>query len=365
MDQSFSLLIKPASFDCNLRCAYCFYLPKAAIFGNQVHRMSRETLQKLTAGYLAVPMAQHTFGWQGGEPTLMTLDFFREAVRLQKEYAHGKTVANSLQTNGTLLDDDWGKFLHDEKFLVGISIDGPAEIHNRYRLTAGGTGSHAQVMHGLEVLQRGQVEFNALTLVSAANQGEPVAVYRYLKSLGIDFHQYIECVEFDATGQRHPYALAPGQWGQFLCQIFDEWFTHDVGKVSVRLFDSIVSRLVTGTPTVCPMAGNCCNYLVVEHNGDVFPCDFFVKDDLRLGNVKSDDLARLHSLPAYRGWGAHKDPHQVGCSACRYLPLCMGDCPKNRRDGVSFLCRDWQMFYEYTIGRFELIARQINRQGVK
>ncbi len=365
MDQSFSLLIKPASFDCNLRCSYCFYLPKAAIFGPQPHRMSRETLQKITANYLALALKQHTFGWQGGEPALMTLDFFRQAVRLQQQYGRGKTIANSLQTNGTLLNDGWGKFLHDQNFLVGISIDGPAELHDRFRQNAGGAGSHGQVMQGLAVLQRHRVEFNALTLVSAANQKHAVTVYRYLKKLGIHFHQYIECVEFDQNGQRQPYALAPGEWGKFLCQIFDEWFAGDVGKVSVRLFDSILSRLATGVPTVCPMAGNCCNYLVVEHNGDVYPCDFFVKAELKLGNINQSSFAELRALPGYRDWGMLKNPRQERCSRCRYLPLCMGDCPKHRTGGFSTLCQDWQMFYDYTIGRFEAIAQKINDRSIR
>ncbi len=361
MNESFSLLLKPASFDCNLRCRYCFYLPKEELFGAGSHRMDRETLETLTRSYLAMPMETHTFGWQGGEPTLMGVDFFREAVRLQEKYRKGGSVGNALQTNGTLLDDEWGKFLHDSRFLVGISIDGPAELHDRFRKHADGRGSHAEVMRGLDVLKRNRVEFNALTLVSAANQDHPVEVYRYLKELGINFHQYIECVEFGPGGERMPFAVQPGKWGEFLCKIFDEWYPNDTRTVSIRLFDSIVSRLVTGVPTICPMGGNCCNYLVIEHNGDVFPCDFQVRPELRLGNIRETGFAELRALPRYREWGTTKDPHSARCSACRYLPLCMGDCPKNRNGAESALCEDWKLFYSHTIERFEALASELTR----
>ncbi len=362
MNESFSLLLKPASFDCNLRCRYCFYLPKEELFGSGVHRMDRETLEAVTRSYLAMPMASHTFGWQGGEPTLAGVEFFREAVRLQREHAAGGSVANALQTNGTLLDDEWGKFLRENRFLVGISIDGPAELHDRFRIRADGGGSHAGVMRGLGVLKRHGVEFNALTLVSAANQDRPVEVYRYLKELGVNFHQYIECVEFDRDGKRRPFALSPGRWGEFLCRIFDEWYPADTRTVSIRLFDSILSRLATGVPTICPMSGNCCSYLVVEHDGGVYPCDFHVRPEYRLGNIRETGFAELRALPRYRGWGAVKDPHSAKCSACRWLPLCMGDCPKNRSAGESALCGDWQLFYSHTIERFERLASGIARR---
>lgn len=361
MSGSFSLLLKPVSFDCNLRCRYCFYLPKEELFGSGIHRMSRETLEAVTRSYLAVPMKRHTFGWQGGEPTLMKVEFFREAVRLQKQYASGSEISNALQTNGTLLDDEWGKFLSDNRFLAGVSIDGPARLHDRFRLYADGRGSHAEVMRGIGVLKRHRVEFNALTLVSASNQEHPVEIYRYLKELGINFHQYIECVEFDREGKRRPFALAPGKWGEFLCRIFDEWYPADTRSVSVRLFDSILSRLTAGVPTVCPMGGNCCNYLVIEHDGSVYPCDFHVHPEYRLGSIRETGLGLLYELPRYREWGTVKDPRSAKCSACRWLPLCMGDCPKNRTAAGSALCEDWQLFYSHTIERFERLAAGLAR----
>lgn len=365
MNETFSLLLKPASFDCNLRCRYCFYLPKEELFGPGVHRMDFGTLEAVTRSYLALPMKRHTFGWQGGEPTLMGVDFFREAVKLQKRYSVGgcRRIENALQTNGILLDDEYCKFLHENRFLVGISIDGPENLHDRFRRHADGRGSHREVMRGVELLKRHWVEFNALTLVSAANQDHPVEIYRYLKSLGIRFHQYIECVEFDGEGKRQPFALSPGKWGEFLCRLFDEWYRFDTRTVSIRLFDSILSRLVTGIPTICPMGGNCCNYLVVEHDGNVYPCDFHVFPELRLGNIHESGFAELRELPRYRSWGMIKDPHSEKCSSCRWLPLCMGDCPKNRTKAGSTLCEDWQLFYTHTIERFESLAAELSRQS--
>ncbi|MCL1888518.1 MAG: anaerobic sulfatase maturase [Kiritimatiellaeota bacterium] len=362
----FSLLIKPASGDCNLRCAYCFYLGKGALFGKGAHRMSTATLEAVTRAFFACPMDTYTFAWQGGEPALMGLAFYREAVRLQKKLLPaGARCANAFQTNGTLLDDEWARFFKDENFLVGVSIDGPQRLHDARRRDIAGAGSHARVMRGLECLQRHGVEHNALTLVSASNADHPQEVYQYIRGLGVAYHQYIECVELNAEGRPRPYALRPGQWGDFLCAVFDAWFARDTRAVSVRHFDSVLSRLATGVPATCPMSGNCCNYFVVETNGDVFPCDFFVEPRHVLGNIARDPLGALAASDAYQNFGRGKDPCSATCSACRFLPLCMGDCPKNRASAGSFLCADWQRFYGHTIGRFEQLAASLaNQAGV-
>lgn len=364
MSASFSLLIKPVSLDCNLRCSYCFYLPKAELFGRQAHRMTPEVLEKVTRDYLSLPMETHTFGWQGGEPTLAGLDFFREAVSVQRSARRGGAIQNVLQTNGTLLDDDWGSFLHEAGFLVGISIDGPASLHDRFRLHEDGRGSHTDVLRGLEILKRHRIEHNVLTLVSAANREHPVEVYRYLRDeLGLRYHQYIDCVEFGRDGTLLPYSLRPGQWGRFLCSVFDEWYPRDTHTVSIRLFDSIVSRLATGIPTICPMGGDCRHYLVIEHNGDLYPCDFHVRPETLLGNIAHVPLSAVRSSARYRSWGQIKNPRSSTCDHCRYLPLCMGDCPKNRLPGTprTLLCDDWKLFYDHTIERFELLADEVSR----
>jgi len=306
-------------------------------------------------------MRHYQFGWQGGEPTLAGVDFFRRAVRLQRKYGHGKAVTNAIQTNGTLLNDEWGRFLHDNRFLTGISIDGPAALHDRFRTYPDGRGSHAEVMRGLDILKCHEVEFNALTLVSAANQNHPVEIYRYLNGLGVHFHQYIDCVEFDGNGRLQPFALTPGKWGEFLCRIFDEWYLRDTQTVSIRLFDSILSRLVTGIPTVCPMGNSCRNYFLVERDGDLYPCDFHVSLENRLGSVHMTDFGRLWDSGSFREWGTVKEPRSERCAACRFLPLCMGDCPKNRISGASILCEDWRTFYSHTIERFEELAARLSR----
>jgi len=362
MPDAFSLLVKPASGDCNLRCDYCFYLPKRELFPAP-RRMSPETLEAVTRRFLECPMPVHAFGWQGGEPTLMGLDFYREAVRLQRLHApRGARVANAFQTNGVLLDDEWAVFLRENRFLVGLSLDGPARLHDRRRRAAGGGGSYAAAERGLHALLRRKVDVNALVLVSDAIQGYPEVVYRHLKSLGVLHHQYIECLEFGEDGVRRPYALSPGRWGKFLCRLFDEWYPRDIGTVSVRPFDSIVSRLATGRPTMCPMDGNCGGYVVVETNGDVFPCDFHVRPELRLGNANTAGFGEMRASETYRTFGAGKDPRPTspGCADCRWLPLCMGDCPKNRRNGASAFCSDWRMFFEHTIERFERLAARIS-----
>ena len=353
---NFSLLIKPASGDCNLRCGYCFYLPKREMFPAAWRRMDSATLETMTRKYLACEIQSHTFAWQGGEPTLMGLPFFREAVKMQKRY-DGRPAcrtSNAIQTNGTRLDDAWCEFFRDNKFLVGISIDGPAAINDKFRLDASWQSAHPATLRGVRLLAKHACDFNALTVVSTANQNHPEEVYNYLKSLGINYHQYIECVE------SAPFAVHPEKWGAFLCRVFDEWYrSGDCGRVSVRLFDSVVSRLLTGVPTVCPMAGDCRNYFVVECDGSVYPCDFYVAPELRLGNITTDDFPALCEHPVYTEFGRRKKPESPECATCKWLPLCMGDCPKNRRASRSALCAGWKMFYSHTIERFESLAAQI------
>ncbi len=360
MNEFFPILVKPASFNCNLHCRYCFYLPKEKFFGSGIHRMSQETLEVLTRSYLAIPMEQYLFAWQGGEPTLMGIHFFRKAVQLQQRYsAEGRIIHNILQTNGTLLNDEWGKFLHENHFLTGISIDGPKSLHDRFRRYANNRGTYREVMRGLGILKKFRVEFNSLTLVSAANQNHPEEVYRYLKELGIRYQQYIECAEFNESGELQSFALSPGKWGEFLCRLFDEWYREDTQRISIRLFDSILSRLTTGIPTVCPMGGNCCNYLVAEHNGNIYPCDFHVRPEYCLGNICKTNFQTFWNSSEYRKWGQTKDPHSEKCLDCRWLPLCMGDCPKNRLSTGSVLCNDWKLFYSHTIERFERLASKL------
>jgi uncharacterized protein len=368
-ERYFSLLVKPTSADCNLRCAYCFYLPKAALYPETpTHRMSEAVLERMIASYMGEGRQPFSFGWQGGEPTLMGAEFFRRVTELQNGYGvRGASVSNGLQTNATLITDELAAHLAEYNFLVGVSLDGPATIHDANRLTVDGRGSHAAVWRGIETLRRHRVEFNVLVLVNAANVGQPAEVYRYLRDHDVLFHQYIECVEFDAQGRLQPYAVTGEQWGDFLCGLFDEWVKADTRRVSVRLFDSIVTLMVEGFANVCHMGTDCRQYLLVEHNGDVYPCDFFVQPDLKLGNVATHTWAAMLASPAYEAFGARKAGWNAACRDCEFVRYCAGDCPKHRLGGgvepsrLSWLCAGWKRFYRHALPGLEAIAADIRR----
>lgn len=367
----FSLLIKPASADCNLNCSYCFYLEKKSLYPEQkIHRMSDETLEKMISGYMKTEQPQYSFGWQGGEPTLMGLDFFRKVTTLQEKYGQkGAIVANGLQTNATLITDDMAEHFAKYKFLLGVSLDGPPEIHDLYRKKLAGSGSHADVMRAIEILKKHKVEFNILTLVSKSNVSKALEVYNYLTSNGFSYHQYIPCVEFDADGKPLPWTITGKEWGNFLCSVFDTWFSGDTRKVSVRLFDSILMYLVEGQRNVCVMGKNCCQYLVVEHNGDVYPCDFFVKSELKLGNIMNSTWEELQDSETYKSFGALKSKWSGACENCEFLEICSADCLKNRLPQsqnnprtLSWHCEGWKIFFGHSLRKFKKLAEQIRRE---
>ncbi len=366
----FSLLIKPASADCNLNCEYCFYLEKCDIYPEtRRHRMSDEVLEKLISSYLATDQPFYSFGWQGGEPTLMGTAFFKKVVKLQQKYGRpGSSVGNGLQTNATLITDEMATLFADYKFLLGCSLDGPAEIHDLYRQTTDSVGSHERVVKGIDLLSEKRVEFNILVLVSQANVHRAEEVYQYLVEEGHTYHQYIPCVEFDEKGDLLPYAISGSEWGDFLCRIYDLWYPKDAYKVSIRQFDAVLNQLVDGNAGVCTMGNNCCQYFVVEYNGDVYPCDFFVDEPLRLGNILSDSWDSLLKSPLYRQFGARKKQWHPQCETCEVLPLCQGDCIKHRvaveckAGNLSRLCDGWQQFYTHSAHGFEVLAESIRQQ---
>jgi len=368
----FSLLVKPASADCNLRCRYCFYLDRCELYPETPrHRMSDDVLEHMLSTFLATDQPEHSIGWQGGEPTLMGLEFFKKVTALEKQYGRpGCMVANGLQTNTTLIDDAWAQHLARYNFLVGVSIDGPPEVHDKYRTFVNGRGAHADVMRGLEFLKRHHAEYNVLTLVSQSNVKRPVETYHYLRDeLGVAFHQYIECVEFDSDGSLQPFAITGKEWGDFLCSVYDEWVRcGDTRRVSIRLFDSIVTLMMDGYPNVCAMGRDCRSYLVVEHNGDVFPCDFYVRPDLKLGNIMENSWEELLDSPAYKKFGARKTQWNEKCAECKYLQYCAGCCPKNRPakgqdpTRLSWLCDGWIQFFEHALPKLESIADDARRE---
>lgn len=364
----FSLLVKPAGADCNLRCAYCFYLPQTSLYPEvRSPRMTEAVLERMIASYLTTPQPQYAFGWQGGEPMLMGLEFFRRVTDLQQRYAlPGAAIANGLQTNGTLITDAWAEHLARYRFLVGVSLDGPPEMHDRFRRTIGGQPTHAEVVRGIEILRRHGVEFNILTLVSQANVRRAVELYRYLCDQGFSYQQYIECVEFDRQGRRRPWAIEPEAWGDFLCALYDEWVRTDTRRVSIRLFDALVAVLAGAPVPMCSLGSECREYFVVEHNGDVFPCDFFVRKELRLGNVLTDSWESLVQSPLYGQFAVLKRQVAASCGGCPYHRLCHGDCLKNRGWDVgrdprrrSALCEGWKRFYRHALPGLERLAAEV------
>lgn len=375
----FHLMTKPMGSKCNLDCTYCFYLEKEHLYpATDSFRMKPEVLEAYVRGYIAAqPGPVVSFAWQGGEPTLAGVGFFRRVVELQRQYAAGRTIENALQTNGTLLDDEWGAFLAREKFLVGLSVDGPAPLHDAYRVDKGGQASFERVMAGLEVLRKHGVEFNTLTTVHRRNVAAPLEVYRFLRAAGSCYLQFIPIVERaarpgtpaglwlaappelddDATLDEHvtEWSVRPAEYGEFLCRIFDEWVQHDVGRIFVQQFDSALANWVGEPAGVCVFTENCGRALAVEHNGDVYSCDHYVYPRYRLGNLLNTALPDLVDSPQQAAFGAAKSSTLPRyCRECPVRFACHGECPKHRflrtphgEPGLNYLCRGYQRFFTH------------------
>ncbi|MFX1323721.1 MAG: anaerobic sulfatase maturase [Promethearchaeota archaeon] len=366
--KTFSLLIKPVSADCNLRCEYCFYIDHLD-YVEPKPRMSESTLETIIASYLQTDQNNNfAFGWQGGEPTLLGLKFWEKVVEFQTKYApRGAVISNGLQTNGTLITDELARLFAEYKFLLGVSLDGPHHLHDFYRKTINQTPSHSLVLRGIKRLKNANVEFNILTLVNNKTVKNASKIYQYLKDNEFYYHQYIPCVEFGPNGNLEPYSITGDEWGDFLCDLFENWIKNDINKVSIRLFDSIINYLINGTYNVCYMGNNCCQYFVVEYDGNVYPCDFFVRNDLLLGNVKTNSWDEIKKSPNYLKFGLKKASWNNRCNKCPYINLCHGDCQKFRitkKDqsrALSMLCKGWKKFYTNTLPRFNIIADKIKK----
>ena len=329
--------------------------------------MSDAVLEQLVSSYMRTEQDVHSFGWQGGEPTLMGLVFFKKIVQLQQQYGKpGAKVSNGLQTNGTLLSDEMAAFFTRRHFLLGVSLDGPENLHNKYRRTIDGEDSYRRVMKGIRCLRRQRTDFNILTLVSSANVKNPAEVYKHLKSEGVFYQQYVPCVEWDGAGRPLPWSISGEEWGRFFLGIFENWYPGDTRSISVRHFDSIIYYLVYGRHNVCYMSGDCDQYFLVEHTGDVYPCDFFVRPDLKLGNIAHNSWQELRESAAYRRFAAGKKRCNDACKDCEFLPYCNGDCLKHRPgDNVSklsALCEGWKLFYRETLPAFRELARGLTAQ---
>ena len=364
----FSLLIKPAGPDCNLACEYCFYACKSGLFAPGAHRMSNKVLGKLVSDYLKLGFEINNFSWQGGEPILMGLDFYKKAVSLQQEHGRdGQFVTNSFQTNGVGLDEKWCRFLSKYKFLVGISLDGPKELHDFYRRDKAGKGTFDCVMAGIEICRANKVEFNILVLLNNRNVTVPDELFDLFVEHRVRFLQFIPCIEKDAQSAKAAYfSITAEQYGDFLVRIFDRWLEFGPEKMSIRLFDSLMSYYINGVHTNCTFAKRCNDYVVAEHNGDVFCCDFFVEERFKLGNLSDSSIGELFNSKTKRAFAQQKQPDCNDCLICRHFPICRGGCPKDRvvlggdhRD-PSFFCASYKQFFERAGSKLmELSALQI------
>jgi uncharacterized protein len=370
----FHVMTKPAGPLCNLDCSYCFYVEKQDLFPKrQSHRMSDEVLERYIRGYIESQRSQEVqFAWQGGEPTLLGVKFFEQVIALQNRYAHGRTISNALQTNGTLLDDEWGEFLHRHQFLVGVSIDGPRHLHDAYRVDKQGRPTFDQVIRGIEILRKHRVDFNTLTVVNRENARRPLEVYRFLKGIGSGFIQFIPVVErenpladFLATppdpGQETlsaarvtRWSVRPVDYGQFLAAIFREWVRRDVGTVFVQTFDVTLGAWAGAPPGLCVFAPKCGDAVALEANGDVYSCDHYVYPEYRLGNITESTFPELLGSARQRKFGSDKtDALPDCCRTCRYLFACNGGCPKHRflqapngQPGLNYLCAGYKAFFK-------------------
>ena len=365
----FTLLIKPSGSDCNIDCKYCFYKDRAPEFGKGRQRMSDEVLDKLVKDYMRLGFPVSGFAWQGGEPTLMGVDFFRRAVELQKKYGRGgQQVSNTLQTNGVLVDDKWCRFFHDNKFLLGISIDGPKEFHDYYRRDHSGAGTFDKVMRGIQTCKKYKVEFSALVLLNNKNVEHPDELFDFLIENEMTYLQFIPCVETDpATGTIADFSITPQQYGEFLCRIFDRWYDYGTEKLNIRDFDSIVTFYVLGKHTICAYSKQCAGFLVVEHSGDCFCCEFFVEPKWRLGSILETPIEKLAASSKRRAFARAKQNLSNKCLLCKYLDICRGGCMKDRvrlgkgrQNRENYFCEGYKQFFDYTLPRFTQIAAAIN-----
>ncbi|MBL7153032.1 MAG: anaerobic sulfatase maturase [Phycisphaerae bacterium] len=367
--QPFTLLIKPSGSDCNVDCTYCFYKCRPAEIGEGRQRMSDEVLERLIKDYMQLGFPLAGFAWQGGEPTLMGLDFYKRAVELQKKYGKsGQEVGNSLQTNAILLNDKWCEFLHESKFLVGVSIDGPEEMHDYYRLDHSGAGTWGRVMRAIENCRKYEVEFNTLTLLNDRNVEHPGEVFDFLVGLGTKYLQFIPCVELDTTtGDVTNFSVTPEQYAEFMCRVLDRWVEYGPAKLSIRDFDSILSYYVTGRHTICTFDKQCSQYIVIEHKGDAYCCDFFVEPKWRLGSIMETPIEKLATCPTKRRFARKKQNLCNKCLVCRHLDVCRGGCMKDRAPfdkenfgRESYYCEAYRRFFDYAGPKFMQIAAEIN-----
>jgi uncharacterized protein len=384
---AFHVMLKPAGPSCNLDCTYCYYLEKKKLFSGDNFRMTDELLENFTRQFIEaneVPVV--TFTWQGGEPTLMGLDFYRKAIDYQKKYAGGKRIENAFQTNGTRLNDDWCNFFTDNNILVGISIDGAEHNHDRYRKTFSGRPTFGRVMNGIELLHKHKVEFNTLSVVNDYNVHYATETYRFLKKIGSGFMQFLPVVERIAENSDdnflklvapvHGYAkvtewsVNPVHFGKFLITIFDEWVRNDVARYYVQIFDTTLANYVGENPGLCVFNGTCGDALVMEHNGDLFSCDHFVYPEYFLGNIQEVPLIDMVKSQKQFDFGIDKRNRLPRyCLQCDVRYACHGECPKHRfmaapdgKPGLNYLCEGYKIFFKHVEPYMDYMAKELKNK---
>ena len=381
------VMLKPAGAHCNLACKYCYYLEKNNLYQNSHrHLMSDEMLEQFTREYIeAQTMPQVLFTWHGGEPLMRSIDFYKKALELQKKYAHGKQIDNVIQTNGTLLTDEWCEFFTKNHWLVGISIDGPQEYHDHYRVTPAGKPSWEKVMQGISLLKKHRVEWNAMAVVNAYNAEHPLEFYHFFRDNGCQYLQFTPIVErltehedgrtlaSLADDREIPLAdasVTPQQWGNFLCTIFDDWVRHDVGKTFVEIFDCTLANWMGVLPGICAYSKECGHAGVMEHNGDVYSCDHFVFPEYKLGNIRNQSLIDMLYGEKQQAFSRLKHtslPRQ--CKECDMEFACHGECPKNRfekdkygESGLNYLCQGYYQYYSNVAPYMDFMKRELLAQ---
>ncbi len=383
----FYVMAKPAGATCNLACEYCYYLEKLGFYPDKNERMmTDDLLEQFIKEYISSQTTPDVlFTWHGGEPLMRPIAFYKRALKLQRMYANGRHIDNCIQTNGTLITEEWCRFFRENGFLVGVSIDGEQDFHDAYRRNKSGLPSYHKVMQGLRLLNRYGVQWNAMAVVNDYNADWPLEFYRFFRDeLSCQFLQFTPIVERilhdndsnhlacpkDAVAELAPFSISPSQWGDFLCAVFDEWVRRDVGKVFVQLFDATLANWVGQSPSVCSMGKECGHALVMEANGDVYSCDHFVFPQYKLGNIKSKTFMEMLSTPEHKEFEKLKNqslPRQ--CKECKWNFACHGECPKNRftmtkdgESGLNYLCEGYRKFFEHVAPYMDFMANEIQNK---
>ena len=383
---AFNIMLKPAGSLCNLDCQYCYYLDKTEIYGGREPRMTGEMLETVIREYIAAnDVPEVTFNWHGGEPLILGLDFYRKAIELEKKYAGDKTVHNTIQTNGTLLNAQWADFFRDNDFLVGISLDGPKDIHDKYRRDKGGAPTFDRVLRGLQYLRDHDVQFNTLSTVNKVSEGRGQEVYLFLKSVGSRYMQFMPVVEHVMYHKAaRPFIVDPAtdgarlaSWsvssqgfGKFMCDIFDYWVRNDVGQYYVGLFDATLANWCGVPPGTCVYGRTCGGNAVIEHNGDLYPCDHFVYPKYLLGNIRTQSIHSMMESTAQVRFGIDKrNSLPSKCFRCKYLFACNGECPKHRFNrtengdtGLNALCEGYYKFYDHVAPYMEIMKELLENE---